>query len=368
MHERTYSLNMGSSATSDAAARCRDAIRRATVFLAANVIETGGWSDFQTNRSGESTSWVTAHVLWHVGRLLPGIVVERGLIALLGQRSASRGWGYSEKTPPDCDSTLHALHAFHELGVARTPPDLARVLEFVLAHQMADGGFSTYGTHGELAAYRGPGSDPNYQGWTQSHVCVTAVALETLPLFPQIVPESILRKAITFVLDRQSAEGCWESYWWRSKVFATSRILRQLIRLGLAEGQLAVERGLGWLTRSAHKGGFYTNGYDLDVPCPLSTALAVRTLVGVERQFDLCLRCANWLVAQSAADGSWQGNAVLQIPPPNVTAPGASFPWKKGGKGVGSCSADRRRVYTTALIARALSDVLAKMEAEHVRC
>src|SRR5437660_1677556 len=91
---------------------CQKAIEAAAQYLVnTSRPNDAGWSDFPTNRSGESTSWVTGHVLSQAGPLLPPRLSESSLKALLNKRNENGGWGFSEFVPPDCDSTLHVLWA-----------------------------------------------------------------------------------------------------------------------------------------------------------------------------------------------------------------------------------------------------------------
>jgi squalene cyclase len=349
---------MGQDTTSNLAKGCTVAIQHATDFLVRNALPSGGWADFQTNRSGESTSWVTGHVLWYIGRLLPREIVDGSVAALLAGRHATGGWGYSERTPPDCDSTLHVLHAFHVLGILGNVPDVERAFEFVLTHQTADGGFSTFGNGPELAAYRGHGTDLSYEGWAQAHMCVTAIALQTLPYFRDRLGRGVIERMIDFVIGGQSQEGFWESYWWRSKVFATARILSGLRSCKIRDADDVMNRGLRWLQRAVDEAGFYSNGYDLGIACPVSTALAVKALADSQDQSVIPANSVLWLLGEQRSDGSWIGKPVLQIPPPELLYPNVAFPWRIGGQGVGSCSADMKRIYTTATIAGAISHFL----------
>lgn len=341
--------------------QCSEAIKRGVGYLtkAANYTE-GGWSDFHTNSSGESTSWVTAHVLWHAGSVLPLDIAQSSLMALLTQKQEGLAWGFSSSVPPDCDSTLHALHALRTLDAG--PQDLSASVRFVLAHQTEDGGFSTYKDGLSLIKYRGEGKGISYDGWTQSHVCVTAVALETLPFYPELVSQQVLEQATDFLLKNQSPEGYWESYWWRSKYFATSRIIIELHKADKREVVAGVSSALTWLIDSFNRRGFWPDSYDQTVGCPLSTALCINTLSTVRVREDLIQKAVSWLLGRQSADGSWQGLPSLQIPPPNVHNPADFDGWRLGGRGVGSCCVDEKRTYTTATVVGALHRSLGLLE------
>ena len=168
----------------------------------------GGWSDFPTNRSGESTSWITAYVLWEVGDSLPNTAINTGLKALLSQRQKNGAWGFSQFTPPDCDSTLHALNAVFRHGDKNI--DILKSIKFILSHQSKEGGFRTYKDNLALLNYRSKSDDLNYNGWIQPHICVTTITFETLLHFRQFFPVHIINNISNFLIDTQSFEGYWE--------------------------------------------------------------------------------------------------------------------------------------------------------------
>lgn len=341
--------------------QCHYALGRALKYLAENSRGgKGGWSDFPTNRSGESTSWVTAYVLWQVGSLLPTAVVDAALKALMGQRQSIGAWGFSEFVPPDCDSTLHVLNAIHALEVRGV--DLSEPIKFVLSHQSRYGGFSTYGDGISLERYRGGGKENNYAGWLQPHVCVTAVALGSLSHFPQNVPDGRLKDAVDFLLESQHVDGYWDSYWWRSKYFATARIVERLNSVTDIQVKKASIKGTAWIVQSAHVDGYWSNGYDNQTPCPVTTANCVKALLALDLEFELVVRSVSWMLEQQGDDGSWKGIPALQIPPPHITDPSDFTAWTVGGRGVGSCSLDERRIYTTSTIASAIGNFLWRTE------
>jgi squalene cyclase len=248
---------------------------------------------------------------------------------------------------------LHALGA-----IARLKPDpanIGRAIDFVLSHQTTNGGFSTYKDGLSLLRYRGGGDEFSYRGWTQPHVCVTAVAVEVLTHFPHLVSQPVLDNAIGFILDSQTLAGYWESYWWRSKYFSTTRILKYLNRLNTNRAKAARDKAVEWVLGTASTRGYWDNGYDLGKPCPLSTSQCVEALLVADAGRREAIDGIAWLLENQNDDGSWTGAPVLQIPPPDVTEPFMTDNWRVGGRGVGACSADERRVYTTASVVSVLS-------------
>lgn len=334
-------------------AECKSSLANATSFLLEKFNVKEGWSDFATNSSGESTSWVTAHVLWQAGDILPKEKRNQSLDALKSQRHDNGAWGFSGKVPTDCDSTIHAVHALKKYGAK--DEEVSNAVNYIVSHQSAEGGFRTYNDSNLLASYR-KGTSPNdFIGWTHEHVCVTAAALETFSAYPALVSNVVIGRMVTFLLKRQEKEGCWHSYWWRNKYFATARILHILATMNAEQAVYSSERALKWIVNSINDRSFWNNGFDKTTPCVLTTAGCLKSLLLLRQHAEIVFDVVKWLISQQKKDGSWLSPPSLQIPKPNIILPEKEGIWKMGGTGVGSCSQDGKRIYTTALVAGAIN-------------
>jgi len=334
-------------------------IRKAVDFLCQQVGTNGAWSDFATRSSGESTSWVTAHVLLRAGMELPKEVVDRAVTALVSEKYPVGGWGFSPRTPPDCDSTVHALGAL--LASCEKKETLTemidRGLSFILSHQQRDGGFSTYLSGASLAEYRRREDENDFSGWTQSHACVTAGVLELLNQMSAGSEAPALRATI-FLLERQHPRGYWQSFWWRSPHFATARVIPLLASSSSPASRRAANLAVQWLLGSQRSEGFWTGALDSDVPCVLSTALCTEALVKIGCAPERAQCAVEWLVHAQLRDGSWPTDPCLQIPSVDQLSPEVYPDWRMGGVGVGACCRDRRGIYTAGAVIGALSTFL----------
>lgn len=317
------------------------------LFLLDNYVPGVGWSDFPTNSSGESTIWVTSHVLVKAGRLLPRNLIETIIDLLIENEWIDGGWGFSPRTPPDCDSTLHVLLAIRKFRPAYLISQKTR--DFLRAHQKPDGGFSTYKDDSVLSKFRASKRDKNYSGWTQSHVCVTGFAAKVFSDIPELVSNDSKILMNDYLLKNQSKTGYWDSYWWRSRFFATAMIIDAFSKSPRSPIRNASLQAEKWALNKLDPAGFWDNGYDFGVPCIISTAMCMRVLRAVQLHYETRERCMNWILKQQKMDGSWQSKPILQIPFPNETTPGRNS-LKLSNQGVGSTTRGEKNIYATAVV------------------
>lgn len=330
----------------------RQAVVNGSVFLCKNAEFEGGWSDFATHRSGLSTDWVSAYILLKASEILQKSIVEKAVHRLLLDKKTNGAWGFSSLTPGDCDSTIHALYFLRlRYGSIDMHSDS---IAYVLRHRI-DGGFSTYSEADALCKYRGTDYRSDFAGWTMAHPCVSSVALELFTRFPGMVTDEIVSGLGVFFRERFVSEGYWPAYWWRSRYFVGSRIIVPLLNTHNSELRLMAKKALDYIIEQQSSSGFWDNGLDKGIPCPLSTAYNAKLLAEVAQHSEKVTAAMEWLTGQQLDDGSWEGIPILQIPPPSVQSPNHYTKWRIGDVGVGSCSADGNRNYTTASVIAAIS-------------
>ncbi len=266
--------------------------------MAARQDAAGFWEDWNLP-VGASRMWTTAYVGWRLASsgydaALPSL--ERAANWLSAAELDGGGWGYTESTGADADSTAFGILFLTSIGRRAPESAVRRLLRF----SRDDGGFGTYGF------------EQSFGGWTASQVEVTATA--ALALRSAAASEETIRRAECFVSTRRRPDGIWDSYWWTSPFYATEACVRLLGENAREEAAAA----LG-LSRPA-------NAFDE----------ALRAMV---------LR-KNPAAAQ-LADGSWASTPVLRITRRDVLAPPV-------GEDAGPCFADPGRVFTTATVLTAM--------------
>ena len=278
----------------------------------------GCWTDWNLP-PGCSSTWTTAYVGYKLGSLpqhLKDKVAPHVLAASdwLLDNALAGGWGYNATVGSDADSTSFAMLFLASAG-RRVPEsaytDLAR-------YQRSDGGFSTY------LPESGSGS------WAISHPDVTPIAL--LALLTRAAPDRhILRRGIEYVLQQQTPEGLWHSFWWDSCLYGTEASLSLLHAAKVASAAPAN------LPQRPPANAF-------------ETALLISSLLYADPlgQRSTILDLTEQLIAQQQPDGAWSSTPILRITRRDCLAPWAS-------NDPGPLFADPCRLFTTSSVLYALS-------------
>ena len=276
------------------------AVERGLAFLASRQDAAGFWNDWELP-VGSSRMWTTAYVGWRLASCgLAASALERAADWLEASELDGGGWGYTESTGADADSTALGILFLHTIGRRAPATALRRLLSF----SRNDGGFGTYGFEHSFGA------------WTASQVEVTATAALALQT-AQVAPNTVER-AVAFLYRRRRIDRLWDSYWWMSACYATEITVRLL-------GEKA--RGEACETlREMHP----QNSFEA----------ALRSLV-------LCSRLEDFTRSQNF-DGSWPSAPILRLTHRHVYAPIAS-------DNAGPCFCDPQRIFTTATVVSALA-------------
>ncbi len=233
-----------------------------------SIIEFGLCPEFHQLAHGPSLAWTSACVGSTLAEFkeTPDALVE----AIITLQNLDGGWSYNQMVPSDADTTLRVIQLFEKVGLD-DKRILLRAERFVLAHQKEDGGFSTY-TPKALSSMK-------YQsgtGWTSSHPCVTALAINHL------LDAEARERAQAFMnmhIDRIGPK----SYWWRTPRY-----------VGYEQG-LEVDS-------------------DIDTNDPVDIALDLLTKANGNRRSDFMTRT---LIQLQSSGGSFIPNRQFRIPRPD---------------------------------------------------
>lgn len=304
------------SVANAATARSVDgAIGAGLEFLLSRQASEGCWTDWDLP-PGRSSYWTTAYVGRRLG-VLPGDhrASRRAAAHWLAQREfEGGGWGYNDAVSVDADTTANAILFLAQERV----PVAARNYERLLELQQTDGGFSTY------AADAGLGS------WGESHPDVTPVAAQAL-LTRDGRDDPDVRRAVDYLVERRTGAGLWNSFWWRSPLYATRASLaffaaiRAPVDLGPTRRSLERLEGGSAFERALLLDSLRLTG---------ARALAPGLLEA--------------LLTEQLPDGSWAGAPVLRI-----TDRDCATPWERDH--AGPLYADTERLFTSATVLSALS-------------
>ncbi len=335
-------------------------LNAARAFLLRRQRPDGVWADFRT-LAGESTSWTTAYVAGSLGGgEAEDAACHQAALALIREQQLNGGWGYNAAVPSDCDSTAFAilfLSRFRSKDQVANLVDrsLGRAAHWLLASQKSDGGFSTYPSSEAIRAFMTIGADVALDGWCTPQVEVTAacgLALDALSFSAES------RRAWESVVGVRRPNGTWPSYWWTNELYTTAHALQLAEKHCLGEPSHALMQGVvDFLRGSQASSGAWRDGHN-GHDSVFATALAIRALTsaGVALNSPEMRLTAAWLSSRQRADGSWEGEPVLRIPPPYVLDPQVfQLPWRQDGLGTAVTVRDHHSLFTTATVLRAFA-------------
>ncbi len=295
-----------------------EAVSSGIGFLLDRQSDAGSWTDWDLP-PGRSSTWTTAYLGVRLHELPSDMAVSAtsalGVAArwLCDQELPDGGWGYSDRTGCDADTTAHAMLFLTQEGQSISAASRRRLLGF----QQCDGGFATYG------------ADDGLGSWGIAHPDVTPVAAQAVQGSPRPAGSSVER-AVGYVIRQRSADGLWNSFWWSSPLYATRMCLAFLRAAGAAVDLAPTRRSLS----RAPAANAFERALLLD--CihlsggPADTGLALR------------------LAEEQLADGSWASEPILRIPDRSCVEPWCC----EDERGV---FADTERLFTSATVVSALS-------------
>lgn len=304
-----------------AASAVEEAVDSCLRFLLDARSSAGCWTEWELP-PGASSIWTTAYVGLQIHRLAVPLKAR----AAPALRSAARwlkqneleggGWGYSDQTGCDADSTANAVLFLRRSGEPVPAATYLRLLRF----QHADGGFSTYG------------ADEGLGSWGTPHVDVSAVA----GLAVQPIAEAFER-AVRYVVRGRRADGLWNSFWWSSPLYATRASLSLLQKLDFAPEVTTTRTTLQqFVPQNAFERALLLDALRL---CGCAPAFADEV--------------AATLAEEQLSDGSWQSAPILR-----VTDRACTTPWNSPDSG--RMYADTDRLFTSATVLAALAGHLAR--------
>lgn len=233
---------------------------------------------------------------------------------LLAREFPDGGWGYVEELPRDADSTALAILFLASQGFSVAARTWERLREF----QRADGGFATF------IAHAGVGS------WALSHPEVTATALMAL-MTGDSLDDGSIERGIAYSRKQMTSAGLWNSFWWRSCLYAT-------------ESNLFLWRKTDFdtsLTRTALRSIRPENSFE--------HALLILSLLHAGSTLDTpeLDESAEALLSAQLKDGSWPSVPILRL-----TDRHCPEPWTRTD--AGPLFADQNRIFTSATVVAAL--------------
>jgi squalene-hopene/tetraprenyl-beta-curcumene cyclase len=244
----------------------------------------------------------------------PAMTAARGWLVPAEVGSRAR-WLRAERGLPSApaDSAATILAVARLTGRDSAGPraqTLADAVRWIGGLQLSEGGWERY-SHGPGALIsRLPVLDSR-EGPRAASAEVTGQVLGTLAVVGQPGSRPV-RRAVTWLLRRQHADGSWPDDEGRGDPLATSAALAGLVAAGVLPGKPPVSRAADWLVQRQSPDGGWSYGAgqagyagEPADSAPVPTASAVLALLAAGHGRDAAERGAAWLVAAQLPDGGW---------------------------------------------------------------
>ncbi len=263
-------------------------------------------------------------------------------------------WGYNDVWMSDADSTTLSMLALQMQGKEISDISISEWLSY----QKSDGGFSTYREKDKARLLQTVNEKNSaIKGWTNSHLCVSAVAYYFLSHFDSGTKFNDEKTRLkTYILHQLDTPQKHYSYWWTS----FSYVLSFLIKGGIQENDTEIiSKALKILDRL-----FTENEQEVDkiMKSYFYQGLLLDALCSTQESYLSCKsiieRIKENIIQNQYADGSWETSYCLRIPHINTMNPNDIESWKKNGTGANSLINDYHRLFSTSVCISGLSQYL----------
>lgn len=337
--KETYARTFFSNSKELISASLEERIEKGKQFIFRQQEKDGSWSDIVT-KQGISSVWATGFVVWNLS--LAGFGnddhLKRAIDYLLSNKSDGL-WGYNSSWLKDVDSTSNVILSLFLNKFL----DEKYVLEW-LGQQNIDGSFGTYNSIADLTEHLGSEFD-DYSGWVTGHMCVSALSFYVLSFADGY--KTNRNKLLKYILNNQSEDGLWHSYWWTSPIYSTSLIAKSLIIRDSSLYRNQINKSINAMLKLQKDNNECSES-------PFYSFLLLNTLCTTkqifEEYFEHAERILNGLFSFQNDDGSFPSSYILRIPAPHVMDPEVVEKWNRGvGTGVNCIANDFMRLFSTSL-------------------
>jgi hypothetical protein len=319
-------------------------------FVVSKQKTDGTWFEYLTS-AGASDIWATGFITFFCNNIIPLENTQKAKTIL--QKDAHPLWGYKQSYLIDTDSSNFAL-----LGLSTASKNK---FDRLLQRQNIDGGFPTYTEKEikELRKYMKYPKENKYKGWTQSHLCVSAVTYYLLLCHCNHIDDKNIKKLEGFLI--QSLKSKNEiAYWWTDETYTLfwfslsfekieNLELKSIIRDRLVN---TVKNYKPFLNPDAkiNKSIFYT-ALQLNICITLnySDILTCKSLIQ-----SLIME----LLSEQYEDGSWNATNAMRLPDTEVLNPLEIKEWPASDRGCNVRAIEFNRLFTTVVTLNALNNFM----------
>lgn len=289
----------------------RNSIEMADSYIKKLQFNDGNWYE-NLNKQGLSNIWATAFI----SMFLDESRQKEKAMNFLKKINKDNLWGYNTDWIYDYDSTtcvlLNIIDSEEKKSISKNWTN----------GQNKDGGFSTYSEKDTTRLYNLLNLDfnKNIKGWTQSHICVSALAYYFI-VSKDMKNDIDFSKLKEYIHSNLNSDNIWDSYWWTSPIYASCIILQAMIienensNLELVESklmkifELQLENGAFICPLNKNESAFYSS-LVLDTVC-----LNKKIYDKFSKEAD---KICTWLLNNQFENGSFSNTEFQIIPNPNV--------------------------------------------------
>lgn len=322
-------------------------------YISTEQEENGEWKDSPVN-TWLSGYWTTGYVLNALCELHPSklinINMDKALDYLL--KRPTKLWGYINGWVEDSDSTNFVL-----LGLLSQRIKVDSEITELLNYQMLDGGITTYNDSAKLLEYLDDPKIINVQGWTKSHLCVSAGTLLLLSKVNGF--NSHKEKLVNYLLENISPTNLWESYWWTSSVYTTCLIIEANANLNNEKLNALIKKTIPLLLHQISDNGLYKDNFNeknIFYTSVILNALCYYPEV-INENKKAIFKSTTEIINYQNNDGSWDSSYALRIPAANSIKPNSISNWRKSDLGENVIIEDIHRIITTSTVIKTLHKI-----------
>jgi hypothetical protein len=191
----------------------------------------------------------------------------------------------------------------------------------LLKFQNSDGGFSTYNNHKQLEEAFTNENFSNFEGWSQSHQCVSSVALNLLYKYRNSYEES-WKKLLNYILENYK-KATVSAYWWTSNLYTQYFNLIVLQKLNKSnEIFFDIDYHIDKIKKQQNADGSFSDTFGKNL---LYSALATNILMlNFEKHREEVEKSIYFIITNQYTDGSWDNSCSMRIPNPEISIPNDS--------------------------------------------
>jgi hypothetical protein len=317
-------------------------------FVVSKQRTDGTWFEYLTS-AGASDIWATGFITFFCNNIIPKENTQKAKYLL--QKDAHPLWGYKQSYLIDTDSSNFAL-----LGLCTASKNK---YDRLVQRQNIDGGFPTYTEKEikELRKYMKYPIENKYTGWTQSHLCVSAVTYYLLLCHSNHIEDENIKKLEAYLL--QSLKYQNEiAYWWTDETYTLFWFSLSFEQIENLELKSIIKDRL-------------VNTVKNYKPCLNTDAKSTKSIFYTALQLNICitlnylniLTCKpliqsliKELLSEQYKDGSWKATNAMRLPDTEVLNPLEIKEWPASARGCNVRAIEFNRLFTTVVTLNALNN------------